>query len=249
MIAEVKHYLQERKNIFWFFLIIIPLQLFILCVALGINFNTSILFQDQTLQRYYFSLVGVEFVIYFIVLSFKGYMYIDKTAMCKNVANYGSEDNEYSAVLIGNNLSREKNIHTYVGACGLYLLIKYFKNTNKHYIICQKVDKSQFDRFVLDDKCQELFILGHGSKRNFKINNKNDGKRYYSEYKDAPKKRIVAQLHCANTVIGKNNESLVDLLATDKENSYVGSGDIIFLNEWFYYIKLWIKNRPKKVKR
>ena len=217
MIAEVKHGLKERKNTFRLFMFVVPFQILIFCVLLNIDYNTITLEQNITLQIYYFGFVGIELVFYFIIIPFVGYMYIDKIATCKNVANYGSEDNEYSAVLIGNNLKWFKNIGTLVGACGLYLLIKHFKNAKKQYIICQKVDKSHFDKFVLDDKCQELYILGHGSKRNFGINKKtdgNDGNIYYSKYKTAPKKRIIAQMHCAHTVIGENNESLVDLLVT-----------------------------------
>ena len=210
-------------------------------LLLDIKLNT-LLNQIETLAISFILLITIEFVID-LIISFRGYRYINKIAMCKNVANYGSGDNEYSAVLIGNNLSWDKNIITNVGACGLYFLIEYFKNTNKHYIICQKVGKSHFDKFVLeDDKCQELYLLGHGSKRNFSINNENDEKIYYSEYKDAPKKRVIAQLHCAHTVIRENNESLVDLLATDEEKSYVGNGYIFFFNEWWYYLNIWANN-------
>ena len=237
MIVKINHFFQEHKNTILLFLIVYPLQILVLHAVLGINSNS--------LFMYYVGLFSIEFVIYSIIISFRGHMYINKISMYKNGYNYWSEDNEYSAVLIGNNLSWIKNISTYVGACGLYFLVEYFKNTNKHYKICQKVDKSNFD-FVLDDeKCQELYILGHGSKGSFSINKKtdvNDGKICYSTYKSAPKKRVIGQIHCANSAFGNNIESLVDLLATDTDNSYVGSGTIYFFNEWWYYLNLWANN-------
>lgn len=251
MIAEIKHGLQERKNDILLFLVLVTLPAFIthkFIILIMMNIDLTII----TILIYTVLIFGALFIIESIIIisldglfSIIGKRYINKITMCKNGENHSGDGDEYSAVLIGNNLSWIKNIFTNEGACGLCLLIKYFKNTNKNYIICQKVDKSQFDRFVLDDKCQELYILGHGSKRSFSVNNENDGKIYYSEYKYAPKKRVIAQLHCAHNMIGENNDSLMDLLATDKEKSYVGSGYIYFLNEWFYYFKMWIKNRPK----
>ncbi len=216
------------------------MAIFTSIIILAMNYNL-IIHQIILLMLYLVLLIFIESVIY-LIISFIGQIYIDIIIDHKNLENHVVEDNEYSAVLIGNNLKWDKNIDTHVGACGLYLLIKYFKNTNKQYIICQKVGKSHFDKFVLDDKCQELYILGHGSKRNFSINNEDDGKIYYLEYKDAPKKRVIAQLHCANTVIGENNESLVDLLAPYNEESYVGNGYIFFFNEWWYYLNIWINN-------
>lgn len=214
-------------------------------IILAINYNL-IIYQIILLMLYLVFLMFIESVIY-LIISFIGQIYIDILIDHKNLDKHGVEDNEYSAVLIGNNLKWGKNIDTFVGACGLCLLIIYFKNTNKNYIICQKVGKSHFDKFILDDKkCQELYILGHGSKGTFSIDKKtdeNDGKIDYSEYKDAPKKRVIAQLHCANTVTKGNNESLMDLLAIDKERSYVGSGYIFFFNEWWYYLNRLINNK------
>ena len=205
------------------------------------DFNLTILNQIMILTWALLLLTVMEYGIYsgFSVI---GQKYIDKITN-NNKCDCG--DNEYSVVLIGNNLSWFKNNDTYVGACGLYFLIEYFKDTNKQYIVCQKINKSIFDRFVLDDKCQELYVLGHGSKGSFRMNKKtddDDGLLYYSEYKNETKKRVIGQIHCANTVIGENNESLVDLLAIDTDNSYVGSGSIYFFNEWCHYLNIWANN-------
>ena len=236
MCAKINHYWNEWRNIILLLIFLVPFQFFALYAVLdGI----------VVVWKMYYFVFFLESAAYFSI-SFIGYKYINKIAMCKKLVNHGSEDNEYSAVLIGNNLSWGKNVVTNVVACGLHLLIKYYRNVNKYYIICQKINQSDFDRFVFDDKCQELYIVGHGSKRYFRINTENDEKIYYSEYKDTPKKRVIAQLHCANTVIGENNESLVNLLATDKDNSYVGCGMIFFTNVWWYCFKMWRKNRPKK---
>ena len=255
VIAELKHFFQERMNGILFYMVLFILPAFIthqLIIFIMMKIDLTV----NTILIYTFLIYSALFIIELIlslsldgILSIIGKRYINKITMCKNGVNHRVDGDEYSAVLIGNNLSFIQNVFANEGACGLYLLIKYFENTNKHYIICQKVDKSQFDRFVSDDKCQELYILGHGSKRSFSINNENNGIICYSEYKDVPKKRVIVQLHCANTVIGENNDSLVDLLATDIDNSYVGNGYINVFNEWWYCFKTWRKNRPKKMKR
>ena len=252
VIAEIKHYLRERINAILFFIVFLTLPAFItyqLIISMMVNIDLTV----NAILIYTFFIFIVLLIIESIIsvildvfFSIMGKRYIDKLTMCENGVNHGIDDGEYAAVIVGNNLSSIKNMFTNEGACGLFLLIKYFENTNKHYIICQVVDKFQFDRFVSDDKCQELYILGHGSKRSFTINSGNDGIIYYSEYKDAPKKRVIVQLHCAITVTGENNESLVDLLANDIENSYVGTGLINVFNVLWYFFKKWGENRPKK---
>ena len=205
---EFKHGLKERMNGILFYMVFLTLPILVL-----INIDSTTLLRtflndivlsiieclvpiNVDLTRFsnildYIVLIIIELIIILSLdglFSIIGKRYINKITMCKNGVNHSVDGDEYSAVLIGNNLSWIQNIYTNEGAGGLCLLKKYFKNTNKNYIICQKVGKSQFDRFVLDDKCQELYILGHGSKRSFSVNNENDGKIYYSEYKDAPKK-------------------------------------------------------------
>ena len=265
MIAEVKHYLQERINAFLYFIFLLTLPILVLINIDSITFlhtflNDIVLIIIECLMLINIDLTVlpnrfVDYIVLFIIelivinsldgfFSIIGKCYINKIDMCKYEKNYRGDDDEYSAVLIGNNLSCIKNIFTNEGACGLYLLIKYFKNTNEHYIICQKVDKSDFDEFVLNENCQELYILGHGSKNSFKM--KNGTNVDYLEYKGKTKhkKRVVAQLHCASSKIG--DESLVDILEADKNNSYVGHGYIFSLNIWCYCFKMWKNNRPKK---
>jgi len=270
MFAEVKHYLQELRNLFLFVISLVISS--ILFILLLINIDSTILLNTflfiierlvllninltilPNIVVYYIVLFITVMIIILIELSiilvFNGFISIigkwciNKITNCKNEEKYQSDGDEYSAVLIGTNLSKAKDFFTNIGACGLYLLYKYFKNTNKKYKICQKVGKSDFDDFVFDDDCQELYILGHGSKNSFKM--KNGTNVDYLEYKGKTKhkKRVVAQLHCAASKIG--DESLVDILEADKNNSYVGLGYIFSLNIWWYCFKMWNKNRPKQ---
>ena len=242
MIAEVKHLLQKCRNAIIFILVLLTLP-----ILLFIFFHSNI---GYKLLITIFILLFEIHIIY-VCGYFSLPIYLDKITTLKNESICGSYDNKYSVVLIGNNLQWWKNISTHAFVHGSFFLKKYFKNTNKNYVILPKIDMADFDRYVLDDKCQELYLVGHGSKGSFRINeerDENDGIIYYSKYKDAPKKRIIAQLHCANLKSGENNESLVDLLATDKDNSYVGCGTIYFPNEWWYCFKMWKNNRPKKMK-
>ena len=242
MIAKIKHYWNEWINAILFIVILLTLP-----ILLFVFFHLNI------------SLMGV---ITFLILLFElnvifvcGYflfpLYLDKVSMSKNEIFRENCGNKYSAVLIGNNLRFWKNISTHSFVYGLFFLIKFFKNTNKKYVIFPKIDMPNFDRFVLDDKCQELYIVGHGSKGSFRINNRtdeNDGIIYYSKYKDAPKKIVIAQLHCANLISDENNESLVDSLADDKDNSYVGCCTTYFPNIWWYCFNKWIKSIPLIIK-
>lgn len=196
-----------------------------------------------------FLILILELFIIAIFGCFLFQIYLNKIAIPNYEYINRIYEGEYSAVLIGNNLSWCKNFTTNVCACGLYCLIEYFKNANNDYVVCQKINISDFNKFVLDGKCQELYLVGHGSKGSFRINKKtdeNDGIVYYSKYKEAPPKKVIAQLHCANTIDEENNESLMYLLAIDDKKSYVGCGAIYFPNIWRYCFKMWIKNRPKK---
>lgn len=187
-----------------------------------------------------------------IVLGFIGYgchrgqKYLNDKFLQANEYIHGNCDDEYSAILIGNNVSWSKKIHVNMSICGLKYLEKSFKNTNKDYKIFQKIDESIFNTIVSDIKCQELYLLGHGSKGTFTVSTnktQNDWEINYLEYKNKPKKRIIAQLHCAGTHHGMDNESLVDLLAIETDNSYVANGCIIFINLWLYCAKILKKSK------
>ena len=128
----------------------------------------------------------------------------------------------------------------------LRYLEKTFENTNKDYKIFQKINEPIFKTVISDIKCQELYLLGHGSKGTFSVSSdktQNDWKINYSEYKNHRKKRIIAQLHCAGIHHGTNDESLVDLLAIEKDNSYVANGYIIFISVWQYCAKMLKKSK------
>lgn len=260
MFAEIKHLWNNYKNYTPYCIILILLGFIFIPVLILV-----LIMVDSYITMYDFNLFGLfifSFIVAIIITSIfsrtinkkigdKGKSCIDKIATCQKIENHANEGDEYSAVLIANNLSqKENNLTNACGAVSLYFLIRYFENTNKKYIICQEIDKFDFDRFVLKEKkCQELYLIGHGSKGSFRINtktNQNDGIIDYSRYKGENKKRIIAQLHCANTVIGEDNKSLVDILAEDEDNSYVGHGVVPCLNIWLYCFNMWRKNRPNK---
>lgn len=258
MFAEIKHLWNNYKN-YTPYCIILILLIPTFPILLLIRIYSFILPRTIiNLISLFVFLVIVELIIVYILyriidknIGDRGKSYIIKIATCQKVENHANECDEYSAVLIANNLSqKENNLTNACGAVSLYFLIRYFENTNKKYIICQEIDKFDFDRFVLKEKkCQELYLIGHGSKGSFRINtktNQNDGIIDYSRYKGENKKRIIAQLHCANTVIGEDNKSLVDILAEDEDNSYVGHGVVPCLNIWLYCFNMWRKNRPNK---
>lgn len=252
MLIDISSIIQKNKNylpiipiiiaaiiisLLSYFVIVIALNIIILyLIFLGFSVSSSALL--NMLALILFLNIGLGSIGY---RGHRGQKYLNDKFVQKNEYIHGNCDNEYSAILIGNNTSWLKKLHIVMSIRGVKYLEKSFENTNKDYKIYQKISEPIFNTVISDHKCQELYILGHGSKGTFTISTnktKNDCEISYIEYKDKPKKRIIAQLHCASIHHGINNESLVDLLAIDKNNSYVANGYILFISVCQYCAKM-----------
>jgi len=96
----------------------------------------------------------------------------------------------------------------------------------------KRFDFNKFKEYIYDPNCYGLYILGHGVRHGLKI-----GKSrilQYSEFKDAPKKEFVVQLHCN----GYGGESLVDIIATNKDKSFLNDGFRSVYDNLIYFIGL-----------
>lgn len=261
MAVNISHIIQAVKNylpfvptfivgitilVLLYIVILLTLYIFMLFLT-WIGFITSLNIFTLALML----LLSIVLVLS-IVLGFMGYgchrgqRYLNDKFLQNNEYIHGNCDSEYSAILIGNNVSWSKKISVNMSICGLKYLEQNFENTHKDYKIFQKIDKSCFHTIVSDSKCQELYILGHGSKGTFAVSSdksQDDWQINYFEYKNQRKKRIIAQLHCAAIHHERNNVSLVDLLAIDVENSYVGNGYATFIEVWRYCIKMLKKSK------
>lgn len=245
MVIIISHILDKIENE----LSMIPVYVIAIIIIMGPSY---IVISDSNTSSNAFFITLATILPLSIVISFIGYgchrgqKYLNDKFLQGNEYIQGNCDREYSAILIGNNVSWTKKLHVNMSICGLKYLEKTFENSNKDYKIFQKINKSIFNTIVSDIKCQELYLLGHGSKGTFTVSTnkaQNDWEINYLEYKNEPKKRIIAQLHCAGIHHERNNKSLVHLLADEKDNSYVANGYIIFISVWLYCVKMLKKSK------
>jgi hypothetical protein len=121
---------------------------------------------------------------------------------------------EYIGVVIANlNLRFDRYFHIY--NTGIILLIERLRNQGVPIRIINNADEKRFKVLVDDRYCTELYIIGHGRRNALKIH-KNKFIEY-EDFKDAPRKRRVEQLHCCD----KGGRSLAEILgAEEKFKSY-----------------------------
>jgi hypothetical protein len=93
----------------------------------------------------------------------------------------------------------------FVYGFGILLLIEHFKSMDKPFKLIKDVKKENFSELVNNPNCNELYILGHGTRRSLLISEEKSKKIFkkpkkksilYEEFKNSPKKDKVAQLHC-----------------------------------------------------
>jgi len=123
--------------------------------------------------------------------------------------NY-KEGSEYAGVVIANkNLRSYKYFHIY--NAGIILLVEHLKNRKIPIKILNYADEERFKDLVYDKSCIELYIIGHGRRNALKIH-KNKFIEY-ENFKDAPPKRRVEQLHCCH----KGGRSLAEVLGAEEK--------------------------------
>lgn len=166
----------------------------------------------------------------------------------KTTTRKNNTKDTFVAVLISNSQSRElgsnpmkrmlKNCVTNMNMCSVYILSKYFRERKCNYVLLEKVTEQDLDNIIEDRDCEEIYLIGHGSRGSFVTSNKIVE---YSKYINCGgSKRIVSQLHCNHYRCEGNNLSLTEILALEKDNSYLTSGYSIFLEHLWYYSKLWL---------
>lgn len=136
---------------------------------------------------------------------------------------------KYVAVVLTNKSWRDK-IMVYLS--GVMFLVMHLKKNEKPYKLMKKFDINKFNEFIYDINCQGLYILGHGARDRLKVGNE---LIYYSEFKDAPKKDFIEQLHCNNS----DGESLADIIAPKTPPSFVSKGYRYAGENFLYFIRLY----------
>ncbi len=169
------------------------------------------------------------FVVLLLLLLFlmANYLYIKET-----VDSTGGE--KYVAVVLTNKSFNDLLIYL----SGIMFLTMYLKKNKIPYKLMKEFDIKKFQEFIYDTNCYGLYVLGHGVRHGLKISNNEI--LYYCNFKDAPKKEFVVQLHCNEY----GGESLADIIALNKDKSYVPDGFRSCYANLVYFINLY--RRPPK---
>ncbi len=187
-------------------------------------------------------LVAKLLIVFFIILSIWyiiNYFYINKT-------RDEFTGNIYEAIVLTNK-SLDDNIVIYLA--GIMFLVMYLKKNKKSYKLMKKFDRPKFNEFIYDQNCYGLYILGHGNRDRIGIGKgtKEEKEVMYSEFKNAPKKEFVVQLHCNNG----GGESLAEILASNKPPSFVsdsyrnpGENSLYLIRKYQPSLKMWIVLLP-----
>ncbi|MCK4475162.1 MAG: hypothetical protein KAU16_00355 [Methanophagales archaeon] len=136
---------------------------------------------------------------------------------------------KYVAVVLTNKSFHDK---CFIYLSGIRLLRKYFFKNGISYVLMKKFNIKKFEEFIYDENCYGLYIIGHGCRHGLKID-KNE-MLYYCSFKDAPKKDFVVQLHCNHG----GGESLADIIALNKDKSYVSDNYRYPWSNWIYFHRL-----------
>lgn len=154
--------------------------------------------------------------------------------------------NKYAAILISNNQSSSmikccvrrywKNNTVNAATIFIPLLIKHFQKHNLNYKIVQSITKEDFNNIINDSDCDELYLIGHGSRGRFKLS---ETIVNYSEYINIKtKKQIVSQLHCNGVESAEANISLTELLSINQEDSFLNKRTNNIVDLFWYCWKM-----------
>lgn len=192
-------------------------------------FSRLIFFSIISIILYYF---GLSFSFQFqigivIILLWFGYNYLSvKTAQDNAIKG------EYDAIVLTNKRLDDKRA---IYLSGVGLLIRYLKKKNKPFKIMKSFDDKQFRELIYDTNCRGLYIMGHGTRHYLRIDKKIIE---YKEFRDAPKKEFVVQLHCNHD----GGESLADLIALNKDKSYVSNGTRDIFDNLYFFLNSYLNN-------
>lgn len=187
-------------------------------------------------------------IVSYIPLSYLGKRY------CKQFFREGNEfyeptdylSNKYAVILISNNQSSSmikcciwrywKNSMVDATTVFIPLLVKHFQKNNLNYKIIQSITKEDFNDNIKEPDCEEVYLMGHGSRSRFKLSEITIN---YSEYVNIKtKKRIVSQLHCNGIKCREVNTSLTELLATNQKDSFINKRTNGIVDLFYYCWKM-----------
>lgn len=124
------------------------------------------------------------------------------------------EGEKYIAVLIGYPKRFDKILTLFFGISSL---IEHMENQGCNHKILNDAKEKELRNVIDDQNCFGIYLIGHGCRHGWRVSKEKIA--YYCEFKDAPKKEFVVQLHCNDG----GGESLVQILVENEDTrSYAG---------------------------
>ncbi len=172
--------------------------------------------------------------------------YLLKQLSLKEIRKYQNIKNSEVAIILGKDkwpIWQSLIISSYLG---IRFLIKYLENNKKRFKICITPNKKEFDSITKDKHIRTLYLIGHGSKYGFCLNEKEDALRYenYKNYKGS-KKDEIHLYHCTHSK--ENPKSIIDYLVK-KENRikcYIANKQVLLIDYILEFYNLY-KSSLKK---
>jgi len=136
-------------------------------------------------------------------------------------------------------------ISTYLG---IRFLIKYLQLKEKNFKIFIEPSRLEFKKIVQDEKIKQIYLIGHGSKRSFALNRKEDN-LLYSEFSSSKyKKEEIHLYHCTHSK--ENPSSLIDYLVKkeNKEKCFISNKKISVIDYVLLLYKLYKEEKRRRKK-
>ncbi|MDA0524754.1 hypothetical protein [Methanococcoides alaskense] len=178
------------------------------------------------------------YIIMYAILVFPFFCIVKISMNYKTVktANSYIGNEKYECIIISDHSLIDKLMIYY---SGVGWLIKALNNFNINYKILTEITPEEVKSILYDQNCYGIYLLGHGKRAGLSISgNIMD----YSQFRNAPKKDFVVQLHCNHS----NGESLADLIAIDKNKSNVSNGTRSAIRNNGYFFKYWVQSKLYK---
>lgn len=186
--------------------------------------------------------------IFFAGLILIALNYFFKRISLKQIKKYQDVKNPSTAIILGDDSIKSNFGNLFVSTyLGIRFLIKYLNLKMENFKIFIEPSKLEFKHIVKNNSIKKIYLIGHGSKRGFSLNRKEDGLPY-SEFKNNKNKKDEVHLyHCTHS--RENPLSLIDYLVKkeNRVNCFISNNKIPVINYVLLFQKLY-KNEKKRIK-
>ena len=196
----------------------------------------SIIFYFLKIE-YYISII--IFISMFVVLQIV-FNYILKLMSLNEIRLYKNTKAPEVAVVLGDDSWESLGNMIMSSYWGIRFLIKYLSLQNEKIRIYLEPTKNIFNSILKNKQIHTLYLIGHGSKRNFILNHNQDSVIFLTyKHMKLPKKQYIHLYHCTHSK--ENVESIIDYLVKKKNQKkcYIANDKISVLDTVLEFYKLY----------